>query len=498
MAARWSAGGYIRGVLMPLSVLLSCLLVGGATCQQPLRQIAAAFAAPVGAAERAQPRSQALTAVQSVDSADLVSALVSAWGVVHTEARVVERARGRVAEQLMPSVSEMRERVELDACLAQMAAIEALLAKSEGDARQALAKVVLDGRYPSQLRAVLAPAVGRFGAVAQDAATEELADAKRPDDVWVALRVLQGIGGRARPAGPAIRSRIEDREPMVRVQALRTLAAIGDRASVPLLIERLEAEDDRRRNAVVAALEQLTGQEFGLLVGSWKAWWSSEGQAFLQNGRPKAKDPKPAKPAAAPATTSAYFGIPQDGRAVLYLVDFSQSMRARMSGKTGPTRWQECLRELGQALDGLGADRTFNVVVFAQRVLAFRTRQVPADERNVAAAKTWLDELKLELGTAIFEGFEVAYHLGGARIEDRYFEPEIDTIFFLSDGLPTVRRPQSPKRLAQDDPKRTLALIRRRDPFRLVVVNAVMLGKGGGGGFLRQLAAQGEGLFVAR
>jgi hypothetical protein len=285
---------------------------------------------------------------------------------------------------------------------------------------------------------------------------------------------------------------------MLRVQAARTLAAIGDRASVPLLIDRLEEEDDRRRHAVVDALEHLTKQSFGMLVGSWRAWWKGEGEAFIRDGPPKQPAKKPAPAGGAPATTSAYFGIPQDGRAVLYLVDFSQSMRARMSGKQGPTRWQECLRELGQALDGLGPDRTFNVVVFAQRVLSFQTRQVAADPRNVEAAKEWLAELRLELGTAIFEGFEVAFHLGGARIEDRYFEPEIDTIFFLSDGMPTIRRPEAPRKLSQDKPALTLALIRRRDPFRSVVVHAVQLGKSGGAGFLRELAKQGGGRFVQR
>lgn len=484
--------------MLPLLVVLPCLLAAGAGAQQPERLIGAAFAGASGAVERAGARGEALASVKAVASADLVSVLVSAWGAVHTEARAVERERGRAAEQLVPSVSEMRERAALDACLAQMARIESLLGKASGEARPALAEVVLGSRYPSQLRAILAPAVGTFGPVVHDMAVESLGDAKRPDDVWIALRVLQGLGARARGAGPLVRRWLADRESMLRVQCARTLAAIGDRAAVPLLIDRLEQEDDRRRHAIADALEALTGQSFGLLLGSWRAWWAGEGEAFLRNGPPKSPGKKSQQPRAVPATTSAYFGIPQDGRAVLYLVDFSQSMRSRLSGKSGPTRWQECLRELGQALDGLGPDRTFNVVVFAQRVLSFRTRQVPADTRNVAAAKAWLGELGLELGTAIFEGFEVAYHLGGARIEDRYFEPEIDTIFFLSDGLPTVRRPNAPKRLSQDNPERTLALIRRRDPFRTVVIHAVLLGKAGGGGFLKRLAEQGEGRFVKR
>ncbi len=488
----------VRPVLWRLHAILTLLLVSPAAGQQPVRLIGAAFGGVAGAAERAGPRNEALASVQAVDAPELVSALVSAWGVVHSEARAVERERGRAAEQKLPSVSEMRERVELDACFGQMARIEALLAQAEGRARAELAEVVLGSRYPSQLRAILAPAVGGFGEVVRDAAAASLSDAKRPDDVWVALRVLQGLGGQARALGASIRPRLADREPMLRVQAARTLAAIGDRAAVPVLIDRLEQEDDRRRHAVVDALERLTKQSFGMLVGSWRAWWAAEGEAFLRNGPPKQPAKKPNPAAATPATTSAYFGIPQDGRAVLYLVDFSQSMRARMSGKQGPTRWQECLRELGQAFDGLGPDRTFNVVVFAQRVLSFRTRQVPADARNVAAAKEWLADLELELGTAIFEGFEVAYQLGGARIEDRYFEPEIDTIFFLSDGMPTVRRPESPRKLSADKPALTLSLMRRRDPFRTVVVHAVLLGKSGGAGFLRQLAQQGEGRFVQR
>ncbi|MGA0871160.1 MAG: HEAT repeat domain-containing protein, partial [Planctomycetota bacterium] len=323
-----------------LHAILTLLLVSPAAGQQPVRLIGAAFGGVAGAAERAGPRNEALASVQAVDAPELVSALVSAWGVVHSEARAVERERGRAAEQKLPSVSEMRERVELDACFGQMTRIEALLAQAEGRARAELAEVVLGSRYPSQLRAILAPAVGGFGEVVRDAAAASLSDAKRPDDVWVALRVLQGLGGQARALGASIRPRLADREPMLRVQAARTLAAIGDRAAVPVLIDRLEQEDDRRRHAVVDALERLTKQSFGMLVGSWRAWWAAEGEVFLRNGPPKQPAKKPNPAAATPATTSAYFGIPQDGRAVLYLVDFSQSMRARMSGKQGPTRWQ--------------------------------------------------------------------------------------------------------------------------------------------------------------
>ena len=123
---------------------------------------------------------------------------------------------------------------------------------------------------------------------------------------------------------------------------------------------------------------------------------------------------------------------------------------------------------------------------------------MPADARNAAAAKTWLAELELELGTAVFEACEVAFALGGVALEDRAYAAQIDTIFFLSDGLPTVRQPKTPRKLGPDDPDLVRAMVRRHNPMGAVVVHTILLGRAGGGPFLRDLAADNGGQFVRR
>lgn len=332
---------------------------------------------------------------------------------------------------------------------------------------------------------------------------ESLRQTKRTDDVWVALRALAALGHAGGGAGAEVEPWLSHPEAFVRTQAARTVAAIDHRAGVAALIARLEDDDARWRQTVADALTQLTGQTFGSRSTSWQAWWQAEGETFVREGRPKTPPKQaPARrqpPSDAAATRSGtYFGIPQDGRAVLYLVDFSQSMQAKTEGDGATTRWQACLRELGRAIDQLTPGQTFNVVVFAQRVLAWSERQMPADARNAAAAKTWLAELELELGTAVFEAFEVAFALGGVALEDRAYAAQIDTIFFLSDGLPTVRQPKTPRKLEPDDPALVRAMVRRHNPVGAVVVHTILLGRAGGGPFLRDLAADNGGRFVKR
>jgi HEAT repeat protein len=70
------------------------------------------------------------------------------------------------------------------------------------------------------------------------------ADLKDPDeDVRIrALGVFQGVGGKARPALPAIRAALKDPSYNVRLRACSTLGAMG-RESIPLLLDALASDD---------------------------------------------------------------------------------------------------------------------------------------------------------------------------------------------------------------------------------------------------------------
>lgn len=484
---------------MPLIVAsLWMLLSVVASAQDPVRAVQRAFRPVSDPSEAYDERAAALDAVGEVRDAALADALLAAWHRVHEEARAVERERRRPAENLVPSISEMADRVALNRCLRLMTRVESTLAGAVRPALDRVVEAALGNDLPIQARASLAPLAGKLGRAAVGRALRALEDAKRPDDSWVALKAFESLGQRAQNAGPGIEERLAHPDAIVRVQAARTIAAIGHRGGALALIDRLPKEEGRVRAAVAESLEKLTGLELGTAEPSWRAWWKAEGEAFVRGDAPRAKPKKGPARRDDGGTRGAFFGIPQDGRAVLYLVDFSKSMHREMRGEKGLTRWEACLRELGQAIERLGPDRTFNIVVFAQRVVAWSDRQMPADARSVAAAKEWAAGLELELGTAIFEAFEIAFALGGPMLEDRYFEPAIDTICFLSDGLPTIRYPASPRKLSPDDADLVVALVKRRNPLLSIVVHTVLLGRQGGGPLLRELAEQNRGTFVKR
>ena len=480
---------------------LVCLLpalAALAAAQDPVRDLRRAFQMDLGTDEALASRTAALAALGAVADARTFDALLEAWSRTHQEARQVERKRVRPGKQKVPSVSELNERRDLDHCLQVLARVEERLANATDAALPHALDALLTPSLPVQARAALVPLVGRMTAQALPRLRESLRETKRADDVWVALRALAVLGGAGSGAGPEVEAGLNHPEPFVRTQAARTVAAIDHRAGAPALMARLDDDDARWRRTVADTLTQLTGQTFGSMSTSWQAWWQAEGETFVRDGRPQ-KPARPRPPGDGAATRGGtYFGIPQDGRAVLYLVDFSLSMQAKTEGDGATTRWQACVRELGQAIEQLAPGQTFNVVVFAERVLAWSERQMPADARNAAAAKVWLAELELELGTAVFEAFEVAFALGGVSLEDRAYAAQIDTIFLLSDGLPTTRQPKTPRKLEPDDPDLVRAMVRRHNPVGAIVVHTILLGRAGGGPFLRALAADNGGRFVRR
>ena len=63
----------------------------------------------------------------------------------------------------------------------------------------------------------------------------------------------------------------------VRTNAARTLAGLGDRSGVPVLIELLAADQSLLRDYAQRLLEEITGQRFGKDAKAWAAWWAGQG-----------------------------------------------------------------------------------------------------------------------------------------------------------------------------------------------------------------------------
>ncbi|MGC6488163.1 MAG: HEAT repeat domain-containing protein [Planctomycetota bacterium] len=336
------------------------------------------------------------------------------------------------------------------------------------------------------------------------------------------IRVAAALGTRAGAAcGGWLVEQLEHANPDVRAAAADALGQIAWPGAIEPLIGRLEKEDGRLRERLLDALVVLTAQDPGSSAASWRAWLAAEGAPFLAGARALSEGDASARPRPAGGGTSAgtYFGIEQSGAGILYVFDNSQSMQAKLkrsaagegptTGGAATTRWEACRQELRRALRGLSPDKRFNLVSFANKARCFAPTVLPATEANIERAIGWIDGLELEFQTNAFDALELAFQVAGRGVHDRYYESDVDTMFFLSDGAPTIAKLNAAG-IVQDDSDRILRAVARWNALGRVRIHAIALGlqkrkkeRNGKGRlwpytFLARLAAEHGGELVLR
>lgn len=70
---------------------------------------------------------------------------------------------------------------------------------------------------------------------------------------------------------PPYRANFNSDDPTERIMAVQAAAKAGDRSAVPLIVDRLEDEDNGVQFFAMLALERLTGERFGLESGQSSA-----------------------------------------------------------------------------------------------------------------------------------------------------------------------------------------------------------------------------------
>lgn len=152
----------------------------------------------------------------------------------------------------------------------------------------------------------------------------------------------------------------------------------------------------------------------------------SQSQAASSMSVPPPNQEKPLPPAwnrslepgSGPAPV--FFEKPFTGKSVVFVIDVSGSMLEK-SGKT--TRLREAFSGVMQALGGLDPGQRFNVLLFADRVDAFRPAPVAADRATVVAAFRYLEsDVNCGGSTNLLEALRRAMAM------------EPDSILLLSDG----------------------------------------------------------------
>jgi HEAT repeat protein/Mg-chelatase subunit ChlD len=317
------------------------------------------------------------------------------------------------ATAALVELSQAREPIVADA------AIAALGARRHPDATPALRKLLAspgDERRRMSLQALHTILRG------DDAWHEELrALAAEPALRVLAIDLLADVRDEA--FLPAAHKFFVDPDWRVRAAAYDFCRGVRDAASIPLLIARLAQEQARMRQDVLDALAALSGLDLHT-DRQWQDWWQDHADGFAVSAAlPAAKRPRTDPDA---NSTRTYYSIPVVSAAVIFVVDRSGSMREKI-GTGGSTRLDEAKRQIVRVLQGTPNGHRVGVVAFDGEAQALHDKLVRIDDKTRAELSVRVEMLRIGRATNVHDGMQTAFA-----------DPDVDTIYLLTDGAPTV------------------------------------------------------------
>jgi len=289
-------------------------------------------------------------------------------------------------------------------------------------------------------------ALGRIGGPGADEAVFEAAAAAD----WRLRLAAAEVLLRQEPREPVVermRALLRDAEPIVRETAALAVAEAKAEAFVPDLVLLMREGNLRGKERAHRALCAISGKDFKFAPELWERWWTDkrEGRA---GGGTTAPDET--------ISVATYFDFKIYSDRVLFVVDTSGSM-AWPDYRNN--RIETATKELFKVLRSLSERTYFNVMTFAGHVDIWqRGGEVLATKENVASAIDWAKSRLLPRGgTNTYEALTVAFEKN----------PRVDTIYFLSDGIPSTGKLEVPEEI--------LAHVRRLNRFRKVTIHTIAL-----------------------
>lgn len=512
-------------LLKRLIVVLLCAALAHAQADpRAIAQFEKAFAAAKKGRTPATPdaRRAALAGLAAEDSAKAAEVLAEAFAVIGDECAAIDAERNKslaeIAEilkgqeasgnrvlpqdkharynQLREEVGKQREQgdalrvlqSEVGARIAQLRRKDALV--------HLLQKVCGSKSATLPLKLAAAKAIGNGAADVMPELAAALTRAREPEEQIALLDAMALAGKTAQLHATPVIALLASPTEAVSERAALALARIAVPEAVGPMIDLLSRSSGQFRLRVASALEVLTGQQHGINVGAWKAWWQAEGTAIaagtveLGKGIPSHRKE---------TNKNYYFGIPQDqSNAILYVLDCSDSMKAKVDFATGETaaggagetnRLEACKAELVRALGLLRPEQKFAILWFNDMPHWYEQKMQAATKDNVAKAQAFVKGLKHASSTNIHDSLEQAFTLVGRGARDKYYGVELDTVFLLTDGSPT--RPDG----SLDSTEEILVSTRSWNPLKRVTIHAIAIGRDLNEGFLRQLATENGGEF---
>jgi HEAT repeat protein len=281
---------------------------------------------------------------------------------------------------------------------------------------------------------------------------------------------------------------LEDSRWEVRAASAHATVEHWHRGCIPLLVDAMIREGKAGGGRLMIDLRQIlhlyTGKTIGFDGDLWAAWWRAQKGKFELHKRPKKNREGVIKaiegPAEADKSVVRFYSIPILSKRVAFVFDFSGSMKYDSTDESDARSKIDIAREkMKDTLKCFSREQWFNVLIFryyssyppeTKTERAFPAKLMPADQKRKEQATDFLDGLK-PLGWGCF--YEA--------ILEALAIPEVDTIYFLSDGKPSRGRYVTSQGLFDR--------LRRINRFRRVMIHTVLVGeKGTDERFMKDLA----------
>ncbi len=344
----------------------------------------------------------------------------------------------------------------------QRNAIEILGERRNKDALPELEKLIQKGKDPLVLAAVL----GAMSSIRRNDVEweKELVRYASHEDADIRNTAIVQIG-RTKNADylSVLTEALEHEQWATRLAAARGIEEMRVEEGVGPLCSRIPKETGRMQNEFYEILFRLTGKSFRSSPKMWEKWWADEGASFkiIKESELKKLEKEEETRRLKEITTTEFFGIRVQSHRVTFIIDVSGSMndptRGKYIGEAGVPRIDVAKSELVKCLDGLDLQSLFNIVTFSSDVDAWRERVAENTEATMEEAKGFVDRLGAGGATNLFGSLEFAFE-----------DPDVDTIFVLSDGEPTAG--------SITDPMSIRETVRSWNENRGIVINCIAVG----------------------
>ena len=381
-------------------------------------------------------------------------------------------------------------------------------------------KIAREGSFATRVVAAeLLPLLPQDGGRAGDLLLELTRD-REPQIRLIAIDGLMALKHK-KALDQVIEIMDQDKDWRVKASAIAACASFREKRCIEPLLNVLENGKGRLKEDAHRALLNLTGLRYSNNPKTWRSWWKRARSYFKvpteeEIQKKRAQIRKAMAAYGAEDKSPPFLGIKTKSQRILFILDVSGSMRDLVVPKgsdpeklkrfrelygPGETKIDLSRNQLINTIARLGKHVKFNILLFDSEIRPWKKKLVSASGGNKNMAFKFLGRLTPESierrvakddkgGTNTFAALNWAFGLTKKpqKKPTKNHKVESDTVFFLTDGLPSAGRLIDVNELL-----RYFRVVNRRAK---IVFHTITFGTGNES-FLRPMAESSGGRFVA-